>query len=116
MIKKEINIEELKNLSFHDQSIEAFYVNFSLKEIKIILSVYNENYKNYDNIEIIFVEVSNLFMNNFHIELFKEFEVYSHEVSLDKENKIHISFILLLGFGKPNGEIQFSFSSCFLNT
>lgn len=111
--KEQISLEELVNLSFHDQCIEALKIDFSCNEVKMKIGMFNDLKNNYDFVEFIFKDVEQLSIENFNLELFSLCEIYSHEVNIKIVDRPAIRIILLLGPNRPSASLDFSFSKCY---
>jgi hypothetical protein len=106
-------IKELKRLHLHDQSLEMLSFDFFTREVKIKVSIANDENLDYDFYEMLFEEIEYINMENITLESISSIDIYSFEVKEDIP-KSYVKFICLLGFSKPSFEFSFRFSNVLL--
>lgn len=101
-------LEILNKFNFHDAILISIDVNFEKRSINIF---FKEDFES-DIIELKFRSINNLNIDN--LCDYDDFEIHEAKFSLS-EDKYIANFIILLGFGKPSWEIEFSFDKVIIN-
>jgi hypothetical protein len=113
MKEQEIDLGSLKVLELHDQSLMNLAFDFSSNRIKMQVQVFKEEIKDYEILELVFVDVEQVKSTDFNFDSLSPIEIYSHEVVTQAGAKPMLNLTFLEGFAKPSCSLEFRFSSCF---
>lgn len=104
-----MNIEQkLIGLELHDKSIESILVNYTNKEIKVVVLSYSDEFAEYVPHELLFKEFS-----SFQLKIPVSANLYEHEltnVELTRNKDFYsVTLEMLAGFSQPNYSIEITF-------
>ncbi|MBO2009065.1 hypothetical protein [Hymenobacter negativus] len=104
------DVENLKQTSLHDMSVNSLNIDFEHRELTILLAVYNEVSQSYDELKLEFQGIDNLNLNPMSLTAdgFNALEIYTHTVTQTIE-ELAIEFQLLTGRDQSGAIWSFSF-------
>ena len=104
------DLEQLKQLSLHDMSVNSLTIHFEHRQLIICLAVYNEETRSYNELRLDFQGIDNLRLDAMALDAngFDDLEIYTHTVTeIDKGSAVQ--FQLLTGHGQRGATWSFSF-------
>jgi hypothetical protein len=99
-------INKLKSYDFHDMPVSSLNIIANKSVISLRLLQYDEFSKDYRNLDLEFMNVTDLNIQDSMLTKLDEMELYGFDYSFNYKFNCHLTF--LLGSGRPSFEIKFN--------
>jgi hypothetical protein len=105
--------QKLDQIDFHDQGLKNLHIDFALKTIRLLFSLYNDEEKKYHDLEVQFFGVNNIKIDEMELPEVSELEISSFKID---EIRKELQISALTYFSGPSIDIKFGFEKYSLET